>query len=91
MYFCVRFAVSYRDPEEIMAGRGVDLDRATLDRWVEKFAGAIAEEARRRKAPTGRSWRTDETYVKGKRTYLFRAIDKQGNTLDFMLSERSHR
>ncbi|SFU19392.1 putative transposase [Sedimentitalea nanhaiensis] len=73
-----------------MAGRGVDLDRATLDRWVEKFAGAIAEEARRRKAPTGRSWRTDETYVKvkGKRTYLYPAIDKRGNTLDFMLSER---
>lgn len=69
-----------------MAGRGVDLDRATLDRWVEKFAGAIAEEARRRKAPTGRSWRTDETYVKvkGKRTYLYPAIDKRGNTLDFM-------
>ena len=90
VYFYVRFPVSYRDLEEIMAERGVDLDHATLNRWVEKYAGAIAEEAHRRKAPTGSSWRMDETYVKvkGEWTYLYRAIDKQGNTLDFMLSER---
>jgi putative transposase len=73
-----------------MAERGVDLDHATLNRWVEKYAGMIAKEAHRRKAPTGQSWRMDETYVKvkGEWTYLYRAIDKQGNTLDFMLSER---
>ena len=90
VYFYVRFPVSYRDLEEIMAERGVDLDHATLNRWVEKYAGMIAKEAHRRKAPTGRSWRMDETYVKvkGEWTYLYRAIDKQGNTLDFMLSER---
>ena len=57
VYFYVRFPVSYRDLEEIMAERSVDLDHATLNRWVEKYAGAIAEEAHRRKAPTGRSWR----------------------------------
>ena len=57
VYFYVRFAVSYRDLEEIMAERGVDLDHATLNRWVEKYAGAIAEEAHRRKSPTNRSWR----------------------------------
>lgn len=49
VYFYVRFPVSYRDLEEIMAERGVDLDHANLDRWVEKYAGAIAEEAHRRK------------------------------------------
>ncbi len=90
VYFYVRFAVSYRDLEEIMVERGVDSDHTTLNRWVEKYAGAIADEARRRKGPTYRSWRMDETYikVKGKRTYLYRAINKQGQTLDFMLSER---
>ena len=90
VYFYVRFPVSYRDLEEIMAERGVDLDHATLNRWVEKYAGAIAEEAHRRKSSTGRSWRMDETYVKvkGQWTYLYRAIDREGRTLDFMLSER---
>jgi putative transposase len=75
-----------------MAERGVDLDHATLNRWVDKYAGAIAAEAHRRKAPTGRSWRMDETYVtvKGHWTYLYRAIDKEGKTLDFMLSERRY-
>ena len=52
VYFYVRFPVSYRDLEEIMAERGVDLDHATLNRWVEKYAGAIAEEAHRWKSPT---------------------------------------
>jgi putative transposase len=90
VYFYVRFPVSYRDLEDIMAERGVDLDHATLDWWVEKYAGAIAEEAHRRKSPTGCSWRMDETYVKvkGQWTYLYRAIDMEGKTLDFMLSER---
>lgn len=73
-----------------MAERGVDLDHATLNRWVEKYASAIAEEAHHRKAPTERSWRMDETYVKvkGPWTYLYRAVDKDSKTLDFMLSER---
>jgi len=64
VYFYVRFPVSYRDLEEIMAERGVDLDHAPFHWWVEKYAGAIAEEAHRRKAPTSQSWRMDETYVK---------------------------
>jgi hypothetical protein len=66
VYFYVRFPVSYRDLAEIMAERGVDLDHATLNRWVEKYAGTIAAEAHRRRAPTGCSWRMDETYVKVK-------------------------
>ncbi len=57
VYFYVRFPASYRDLEEIMAERGVNLDHATLNRWVERYAGAIAEEAHRQKAPTGCSWR----------------------------------
>lgn len=66
------------------------MDHATLNRWVEKYAGAIADEASRQKAPTSSSWRMDETYikVKGRWTYLYRAIDKCGETIGFMLSER---
>lgn len=57
VYFYVRFPVSYRDLEEIMVERGVPVDHATLNRWVEKYAGAIADEAHRRERPTCRSWR----------------------------------
>ncbi len=66
VHFYVRFPVSYRDLEEIMAERGVGLGDATLNRWVGKYAGAIAAEAHRRKASTGVSWRMGETYVKVK-------------------------
>lgn len=90
VYFYVRYGVSYRDLEDIVAERGVAVDHATLNRWVEKYAGDIADEAYRRTGPTCRSWRMDETYIKlkGKWTYLYRALDKLGNTLDFILSER---
>ena len=90
VYFYVRYAVSYRDLEEIMAERGVPVDHATLNRWVVKYSPLIAEQAHRRKSATNSSWRMDETYikVKGRWTYLYRAVDKHGKTLDFMLSER---
>ena len=90
VFFYVRYGVSYRDLEEIMEERGVDVDHATLNRWVIRFSPMIAIEAQRRKSATGSSWRMDETYikVKGRWTYLYRAIDKFGKTLDFMLSER---
>ena len=64
VYFYVRFGVSYRDLEEIMAERGIAVDHATLNRWVEKYAGAIADEAHRRKMPTGQSWRMAEPISK---------------------------
>ena len=89
VYFYVRYAVSYRDLEEIMAERGVNVDHATLNRWVVKYSPLIAREAHRRKSATSSSGRMDETYikVKGKWTYLYRAVDKHGKTLDFMLPE----
>ena len=61
-FFYVRYGVSYRDLEEILAERGVTVDHATLNRWVTKYAGQVADEARRRKRPLDRSWRMDETY-----------------------------
>lgn len=73
-----------------MAERGVALDHATLNRWVVKYAPLIAKQAHRVKRPTAMSWRMDETYikVKGRWTCLYRAVDRDGQTLDFMLSER---
>lgn len=93
VFFYVRYTVSYRDLEEIMAERGVQVDHATLSRWVTKYSPLIASSARRRKAPTDRSWRMDETYikVKGEWTYLYRAVDKHGKTLDFMLSKKRNK
>ncbi|MBM3605614.1 MAG: IS6 family transposase, partial [Alphaproteobacteria bacterium] len=93
VFFYLRYGVSYRDLEEIMAERGVRVDHATLNRWVERYACQVAEDARRRKRPTDGSWRMDETYikVKGQWVYLYRAVDKFGKTLDFMLSKRRNK
>ena len=90
VFFYLRYPGSYRDLEEIMEERGVDVDHGTLNRWVVKFAPLLAAQAQSRKKPTAGSWRMDETYikVKGKWTYYYRAVDKTGKTLDFMLSER---
>ena len=89
VFFYVRYAVSYRDLEEILAERGVNIDHATLNRWVVKYSPLIAAKAQAKKRPTAVSWRMDETYikVKGKWMYYYRAIDKFGKTLDFMLCE----
>ena len=89
VFFYVRYGVSYRDLEEILEERGVVVDHATLNRWVIRYSPAIASKAKSQKRETSPSWRMDETYikVKGQWVYLYRAIDKNGDTLDFMLSE----
>jgi putative transposase len=85
----VAYPLSYRHVEELMAERGVPVDHATIQRWVVKYNAQLEEAFHRRKRPVGRSWRMDETYirVKGQWRYLYRAVDKTGQTIDFLLTE----
>ena len=91
---CVRwylaYALSYRDLEEMMKERGIEVDHTTIYRWVAEYAALLEEEFNKKKKPVGSSWRMDETYikVKGKWCYLYRAVDKDGNTIDFLLTEK---
>jgi putative transposase len=89
-FFYVRYAVSYWDFEEIMAERGVQIDHVTLNRWVVKYSPDIAKAAQTKKQATPISWRMDETDIKvrGKRIYLYRAIHRDGQVLDFIASQR---
>ena len=93
VYFKLRFSLSYRDVEELMQIRGVEVDHATIQRWVFKFSPLIEKEFRKRKKSVGNRWRLDETYikVKGKWMYLYRAVDKEGKTIDFLLTKRRQR
>ncbi|NQY44026.1 MAG: IS6 family transposase [Legionellales bacterium] len=90
VYFKLRFTLSYRDIEELMAIRGVKVDHSTIQRWVFKFSKEIEKNMNRCKKQVTNSWRLDETYIKvaGKDRYLYRAVDKQGNTIDFLLTKR---
>ena len=87
VYMKCRFSLSYRELEEMMIIRGAAIDHSTLQRWVKRFVSLIDERVRQRKKPVNGSWRMDETYIKlnGKWAYLYRAVDKEGNTIDFLL------
>src|SRR6202162_5568551 len=95
MLLCVRWYVAYslslRNLEEMMAERGIEVDHSSVHRWVIKLVPLFEKAFRRHKRPVGKSWRMDETYVKvkGQWKYLYRAVDRQGNTVDFLL--RAHR
>uniref|UniRef100_UPI003F495CFC IS6 family transposase n=1 Tax=Cupriavidus necator TaxID=106590 RepID=UPI003F495CFC len=91
MLTCVRWYVAYplslRHLEQMMVERGISVDHSTVHRWALKLLPALHKVFRRRKHPVGTSWRMDETYilVRGQWKYLYRAVDKAGNTIDFLL------
>lgn len=83
----LRYALSYRDLEEMMRERGMTVDHTTIYRWVQCYSPEIEKRCRRHLRSTNDSYRVDETYikVKGKWKYLYRAVDSQGNTIEFLL------
>ena len=86
----LRFSLSYRDVEELLAERGLSVDHVTVWRWVQRYAPELDRRLRKRLKTTNDSWRVDETYVrvKGKWVYLYRAVDSSGATIDFLLSAK---
>jgi len=90
VFFYVRYGVSYRDLEAIMEERGVKVDHPTLNRWVINYSSSLALAAKKIKRAVATSWRMDKTYikVKGEWVYFYRAVDKFGDTIDFIVSER---
>lgn len=87
-WYC-RCGIRYRDLEQVMSEHGVPVDHYTIYRWVQKYAPEIEERLRWHwRRPQSTSWRVDETYLKfrGQWTYLYRAVDKFGNTINFYLS-----
>lgn len=84
----LRYSLSYRDLEEMMAERGLRVDHSTIARWVLAYAGELERRIKAHLKPTNDSWRVDETYikVKGQWVYLYRAVDSNGNSLEFRLS-----
>jgi putative transposase len=86
----VAYPISYRQLEEMMGERGVDIDHSTLNRWVLKYVPLLEKQFRANKRPVGSSWRLDEIYVKvkGAWKYLYRAVDKAGATVDFLMTAK---
>ncbi|MCK9905427.1 IS6 family transposase [Frankia sp. Cpl3] len=82
----LRFALSYRDVEELLAERGLEVDHVTIYRWVQRFTPLLVEAARPCRHRPGDRWFIDETYVKvaGLWTYLYRAVDQHGQVLDVL-------
>jgi putative transposase len=90
VWLYLRFPLSFRDVEELLAERGIEVSHESIRRWVAKFGPRYAEELRRREMKPGRVWHLDEMAVRigGKRHWLWRAVDEHGATLDVLLQER---
>jgi transposase-like protein len=91
---CVRWYLAYslslRDLEEMMAERGISVDHATIHRWTVRYSPELLEQFNKRKRTVTGRWHMDETYIKvrGRWMYLYRAIDSNGDTVEFWFSER---
>ena len=86
----LRYKLSFRDLVEMMAERGLQLAHTTIMRWVQRYVPEFEKRWARYMRQSGRSWRVDETYIKvrGDWVYLYRAVDRDGNTVDFRLSPK---
>ena len=84
----LRYSLSFRDVEELLSERGLEVDHTTIWHWVQRYGPELEERLRHHLKPTNKSWRADETYVrvKGRWCCLYRAIDSSGATIDFVLS-----
>ena len=91
---CIRwyaaYPLSYRHLEEMMQERGVFVDHSSINRWAIRFLPLLEKVFRKHKLTVSGSWRMDETYikVKGVWKYLYRAVDKEGKTVDFLLTAK---
>ena len=86
----LRFGLSYRDVEELLAERGIEVDHVTVHRWVQRFTPLLADAARFARHAPGDRWFVDETYVKvnGVWRYVYRAVDQYGQVIDVLVSKR---
>ena len=86
----LRYGLSYRDVEELLAERGIEVDHVTIYRWVQRFTPLLIDAARPCRHAPGDRWFVDETYVKvaGQWVYLYRAIDQFGQVIDVLVSEK---
>jgi transposase-like protein len=86
----LRYSLSYRDVEELLAERGITVDHVTIYRWVQRFTALLIDAARPCRHVPGDRWFADETYVKvaGRWVYLYRAIDQYGQVIDVLVSEK---
>jgi transposase-like protein len=86
----LRFGLSYRDVEELLAERGIEVDHVTVYRWVQRFTPLLAEVARPCRHAVGDRWQVDETYVKvaGQWRYVYRAVDQFGQVIDVFVSRQ---
>ncbi|MEU7873078.1 IS6 family transposase [Dactylosporangium sp. NPDC049140] len=86
----LRYYLSYRDVEELLVERGVEVDHVTVYRWVQRFTPLLADAARFGRHAPGDRWQVDETYVKvnGVWRYVYRAVDQHGQVIDVLVSAR---
>jgi putative transposase len=93
VWLYLRFTLSYRDVEDLLAERGLEVSNETIRRWVLKFGPAIARNLRRGRATPHDKWHLDEMVVSiaGRRMYMWRAVDSEGEVLDVMVQPRATR
>ena len=93
IWLYLRFTLSYRDVEELLAERGLDVSYETVRRWVLKFGPLIARQLRQRRSRPRDRWHLDEMVVRiaGKHMYLWRAVDDEGEVLDILLQRRRNK